>query len=176
TVAPQTLTLSNSGNDALAIGSISLPFGFTQTNTCGASLPAGSTCAIGVTFAPSTGGAYGGTITINTDAADSPHQVTVEGKAQGPKLSLSATTLDFGPVAINTTSSVRTLTLTNDGLTPMTFNQATFLTFFSSPRNTCTGPIAPAASCTVDIEFRPTTATSYSEAAWLNTNAPGSPH
>src|SRR6266542_1908610 len=176
TVPPQTLTLSNSGNDALAIGGISLPGGFTQANNCGNSLAAAATCSIAVTFSAATDGTYGGVISITTDAPGSPHQPTVEGKAQGPKLTLSATTLDFGPVAVNTTSAARTLTLTNDGLSPLTFSQATFLTFFSSPRNTCSSAIVPGASCTVDIEFKPTTATSYSESAWIVTNAPGSPH
>jgi Abnormal spindle-like microcephaly-assoc'd, ASPM-SPD-2-Hydin len=174
--APQTLTLSNSGNESLSIVGISLPTGFSEADTCAKSLAAGASCSISVTFAAPTDGAYGGLISVTTDAPGSPHQVTVEGKAQGPKLTLSAMTLDFGPVAVNTTSAAKTLTLKNDGLTPLTFNQATFLTFFSSPRNTCSAPLVPGASCTLDIEFHPTTATSYSETAWIVTNAPGSPN
>jgi hypothetical protein len=177
TTASRTISVSNIGNDVLTIGAISVPTGFTRSTNCGSSLGVAATCNVVVTFAPpANGGTFGGVINISTDSPGSPHQVTVEAVAQGPKLRLSATTLDFGPVAVSTTSPAQSLTLTNDGLTTLTFTSMTFLTDFASPANTCGSGIAPSASCTVDITFQPLKASAYAESAWLSTNAPGSPH
>ena len=50
TSAPQTVTLQNTGNAAMAISSIAVSSPFGQTNNCGSSLAVGASCAINVTF------------------------------------------------------------------------------------------------------------------------------
>ena len=50
--ASQSITVSNSGTAALAIGGIATTGDFGQTNNCGTTLAAGSSCNINVTFTP----------------------------------------------------------------------------------------------------------------------------
>jgi hypothetical protein len=65
-----TLTLSNPGGATLTINSYtftgSTPADFTQTHTCGATLAAGATCAITVTYQPKAAGARSATLTVST--------------------------------------------------------------------------------------------------------------
>src|SRR5207248_2005915 len=67
--AAQTVTLSNTGNAALAITGIAATGDFAQTTTCGASLAAGANCAISVTFTPTAIGTRTGAVTISDNAA-----------------------------------------------------------------------------------------------------------
>ena len=77
----QTVTLQNTGTATLSISSIvaSGSPAFTQTNNCGASLAAGLTCSIQVSFAPLATGTASGVITITDNAATSPQTVPLSG-------------------------------------------------------------------------------------------------
>ena len=80
--APQSVTLTNTGNATLSITSISAGGDFAQTNTCGSSLAASGSCAISVTFTPSATGQRTGTIAIADNASGSPHSVGLSGTGQ----------------------------------------------------------------------------------------------
>ncbi|MCH7224496.1 S8 family serine peptidase [Haloferula sp. A504] len=60
------LLIRNLGNDDLSISSISYPTGFSGS-TSGAVIPPGGSINRTVTFAPSTGGAYSGNVTVFSD-------------------------------------------------------------------------------------------------------------
>jgi len=77
----QTNTLTNGGTVALSITSIVAAGDFTQTNDCGASLAAGTSCSITVTFTPTARGPRPGTLTVTDNAADSPQVATLGGSA-----------------------------------------------------------------------------------------------
>ena len=76
--APQTLTVNNTSTVAALIASITATGDFAITHNCGVLLPAAS-CAINVTFAPTSGGSRMGTITVIDDALASPQQIAVNG-------------------------------------------------------------------------------------------------
>ena len=61
----QTVKLTNSGNAALTITSITVSSGFVETSTCPSSLKAKQKCLISVTFSPTTAGNITGSLTIN---------------------------------------------------------------------------------------------------------------
>ena len=85
TSAPQTVTLSNSGSTAVSISGITRSGDFAQaSNTCGTTLAAGGTCAVGVTFTPTVAGTRNGSLTITDSAAGSPHTVALSGTGQSP--------------------------------------------------------------------------------------------
>ena len=65
--APQTVTLTNTGSAAIGVSNVAATANFQHTNTCPASLPAGDTCTISVSFAPTTGGATAGAALATTD-------------------------------------------------------------------------------------------------------------
>jgi Abnormal spindle-like microcephaly-assoc'd, ASPM-SPD-2-Hydin/Beta-propeller repeat len=79
--ASQAVTLTNSGNASLTVGSISATGGFSTTNNCGTSLGAGLSCTINVTFTPSATGSRNGTLTVADNASGSPQQVALSGSA-----------------------------------------------------------------------------------------------
>jgi hypothetical protein len=86
TSAARTVTLTNSGNAALAIHSIGLSGpnsgDFHQQNTCPSSsstLAAGASCTINVTFTPTAEGSRSASLAITDNASGSPQSVTLSG-------------------------------------------------------------------------------------------------
>ena len=86
TSSPQTVTLKNSGTALLTISSISItganPSDFAQTNNCPVSpntLAVGSSCIINVAFTPPVTGSRSASVSINDNAAGSPHLVALSG-------------------------------------------------------------------------------------------------
>jgi hypothetical protein len=62
---PQTVTFTNVGGAAIALGTASISTSFLiESNGCGSSLGPGNACAIAVVFAPSGGGSPSGTLTL----------------------------------------------------------------------------------------------------------------
>jgi hypothetical protein len=85
TSASQPVTLSNTGSAALTIASIATTGYFGQTNNCGGSVAAGSSCTINVTFTPNTAGPFTGTLTISDNSnmeARSTQSVSLSGNGQ----------------------------------------------------------------------------------------------
>lgn len=89
TSPPARVTITNTGASSLAIGSVSISDSqFAQSNDC-SSLSPGASCMIVVTFSPvSTSGplnstvSVSGTLTITSNAAGSPHTVSLAGTAE----------------------------------------------------------------------------------------------
>lgn len=79
TTKPQSTTLSNTGTAALAINSIVASGDYAQTNNCPASLGAGSSCTINVTFTPTYSGTRAGWVTVNLTDPASLATVTLTG-------------------------------------------------------------------------------------------------
>jgi hypothetical protein len=109
TSSAQTVTISNPGTSAAPVSSVSVTGPFSQTNTCGTSIAAGGTCTVSVKFAPTSGGALTGALTIATSAPGGPITVALAGTgvtsttnlAQGQPATASSSTQSF--VASNAT-------------------------------------------------------------------------
>ena len=85
TSLPQTVTLSSTGRALLVINGIAVPTGFGLLNTtCGASLDPAASCTISVTFTPTDASAYGGNLTIDTNAGIQTVALSGTGVVQGP--------------------------------------------------------------------------------------------
>jgi phospholipase C len=76
---PQLVTLTNTSNAHLNIGSIVSNGDFAQTNTCGNGLDAGAKCTISVTFTPTKQGNRTGDVTVSFEDLSSPYGVTLSG-------------------------------------------------------------------------------------------------
>jgi fibronectin type 3 domain-containing protein len=91
TSAPMPISVTNKGNVALAITSVTITGpqsgDFAQTNNCGSPVAAGSSCTINVTFTPITGGSRAATATITDNAPGSPHTVPLAGTGSGLAIS-----------------------------------------------------------------------------------------
>jgi hypothetical protein len=86
TSTAQVVTLTNGLRTTLAITSIAAAGDFAETNTCGISVPAGSTCNISVAFKPSATGSRMGTLTVTDSAGNSPQVASLSGTGSAPIL------------------------------------------------------------------------------------------
>ncbi len=179
----QTVTLKNSGTAPLALTSIVMagtnPTSFVEFGTCGTSLAAGASCSLYVGFKPASAAALSGILTVTDNAAGSPHKVTVTGTGTvAPTLKLSATAINFPTTLHATTSAAQTITLTNSGATTMTLNSITLTgtnpTNFAE-LNTCGATLAPAATCSVFVAFKPAAVAAYKATLSIADNGAASP-
>ena len=77
--AAQVITVQNNGTVQLTLGVIAVSGPFTQTNNCPASLAPGQSCTIWVVYTPTGAGAQSGSVTIPSNAPNSPRVVILNG-------------------------------------------------------------------------------------------------
>jgi hypothetical protein len=187
TSAAQSVTLTNTGNAALTIASITLTGAnsgdFAQTNTCPVSpttLAAGSNCSINVTFKPTATGTRNASVTITDNAANNPQSVALTGTGVAPVVSLSPASLSFGNQSVGTSSAAQNVTLSNTGNAALTITSIVITGTNSgdfSETNTC--PASPAtlaagANCTISVTFKPTATGNRAASISITDNASGS--
>jgi predicted dienelactone hydrolase len=80
TSTPQPTALTNTGSSSLSITSITPSATFAQTNNCGTSVAAGTSCTINITFHPTVDGTVNGNLTIVDSSADGQQVVTLSGR------------------------------------------------------------------------------------------------
>ncbi len=192
TSAAQTVTFSNTGIAPITIASSALggPNAAETAiagDTCtGTTLAVGATCTVGVSFAPTATGVRNAALTLTHDGANSPFSVPLAGTggAAGGTAAISfvPTAVAFGPQHVNTTSAVQTVTVSNAGGTnPLSVGTVALggpgAAHYAIVGETCTAaPIAPGATCTVDVAFTPTTAGAKAATIVVTDNAPGGTH
>jgi hypothetical protein len=95
TSAVSTVTLTNNENVTLhfvSIAASAASAGFAvASNTCGASIAAGASCTVGVTFSPRAPGAVAGSLTFTDDAGNSPQIVKLSGTGVAPPVTVRVT-------------------------------------------------------------------------------------
>ena len=157
TAAAQIVTLNNSGSAALAITSATTSAQFAiSANTCGASLPANSTCTYSVTFTPTAAGTQTGSLTI-VDAVGT-QTVSLSGTGTAPQASLTSS-ITFPSTNVGATAAAMTLTLTNAGNAALAITNTAFSgSQFALTANTCNASLAANSSCTYTFTFTPSAA------------------
>jgi hypothetical protein len=179
TSAAQVATLTNERNTPLNIPNISASGDFAQTNTCGASLGAGLTCTISVTFSPTAPLNRIGSVTLTDDASNSPQTLALSGIGVGPAVTVGGGSL--GGQLVGTSSTAQALSLTNSGNAPLTISGIAISGTNSSDfaqTNTC--PSSPAtlaanANCTISVTFTPGAAGNRIASITVTDNVPASP-
>ena len=130
TAATQSLTLTSSGTSPVTVSSAAITgAGFSIVG--GSSLPVTlnptQTLTLQVQFDPTALGTASGQLTITSDSSTgSTAQVTLGGTgtaAPVPQLTVSAGSLSFGNVTVNT-AATQSLTLTSTGTAPVTVSSA----------------------------------------------------
>ena len=184
TSASDQITLTNTGNAVLAIDSITITgtnaSEFNQTNGCSASLAAGASCTINVTFSPAATGTATAAVNFADNAAGTPQTVPLTGvgaQSGAPAVSLSPATLNFSGQVVGSPTSQQT-TLTNTGTAVLDINSIAITGADSeefAQTNTCGESLAANVSCTITVTFTPTTVGSATANVSINDNAAGSP-
>src|SRR5437870_1673809 len=188
TSAPMTVTLTNTGAAALTINSFAASGDFAATSTGASACPtspatlaAGGTCTINVTFTPTASGARTGTLSLADDAGGSPQMFSLSGNGTAPGVGLAPTSLGFGNQPLATTSTPMTVTLTNTGTAALTINSfAASGDFAATSTGASACPTSPAtlaagANCTINVTFTPTASGARTGTLSVTDNAGGSP-
>ncbi len=159
--APKTIsaTLSNAGGSSVTLSQANLTgVGFTVSGlNLPATLAAGQSAALSVTFTPQSGGSASGSLSIVSDASNAslaiPLTATV---ATAGVLSASDSSLDFSSVQMGSTNTLSE-TLTNSGGTSVTVTQANVTgTGFKVTGLTLPLTLSPGQSFTFGAVFAPT--------------------
>lgn len=162
TTAPQTITLTNSSDTAVTFAGISLsganPADFAFTSNCATSIAAGAKCSVSVTFSPGATGARSASLSFNDNAIGAPQSVSLTGSGT-VSVSLSPTSLTFGPQTAGTQSAPQTISISNASTVALSLSSV----WLSGPNgadflmtDTCGSTLAAGATCSISISFLPT--------------------
>src|SRR6202042_1937096 len=101
-------------------------------------------------------GAASGTLTVTSDASNSPVSVSLSGTGMQPALTISPASLNFRNVVVGQTSA-QTVTVTNSGNAGLTMNLATLSgTGFGMSGPSLPTTIAAGADLQFSVTFAPT--------------------
>jgi hypothetical protein len=175
TSTAQTVTLTNSGNEALNVSFT--PSGpFAETDNCDGSVAAGSSCTISVTFTPTTFGAQTGSIALTDNATGGSQTISLSGTGLGAGASLSPASLTFGNQNVGATGTAQTVTLTNSGNLPLNLsNIAVSGSFALQATTTCStsAPVAANGTCVLSVTFTATASGTQTGSITLTDDATG---
>lgn len=164
----QSITLSNNGTAALALGTVSLSGTnaslFAEATTCGSTLAIGSSCTFTVSFSPQSAGSYAAKLNVPSNDSTAPQSIALTATVLAPKVSTSSSSLDFGSQATHGSSS-QTMTLTNSGAGQLTLGAISITganANFFSDSTTCGTSLAVGASCSITVGFSPLVPGTYS--------------
>jgi FtsP/CotA-like multicopper oxidase with cupredoxin domain len=189
TSAPQAITVSNTGVGLMRITGISLGGAnvarFGLTHNCpigGTGLVAGAVCTINVTFTPNSNPANRtALVRVNVAAPAVSGTVSLTGTTTLATVGLSSTAVAFGNVAINTTSTPQTVTLTNTGAVPLVITNITLgganPARFAQSSNCPIGGagLSAGSNCSITVTFHPTRTGARSATVTIRDNGTGSP-
>ena len=190
--APQTVTLTNTGDTAMFVGDVSVEGpGFEMTDGCsGAELheagnqtpPPGTvaSCTVVIVFTATNPGEVHGVLTFPTGPISGPATVALTGVGNGPRAVVDPPQGRTFSAPAGTTSAAQRVTLRNTGNEPLTdINAALIGTNFAVVRDQCTGTTlattGSASDCLVDVTFSPAAASGYGATLRFTSNDPVRP-
>lgn len=175
----QSITLTSSGTAPLNLSQASISgSAFTMSGLAvPVNLAVGQTATLVVKFAPQQAGNATGSISLVSDALNSPALISLSGTGTAASLQLSVTpsSLSFGNVAVGATG-VQTATLTNTGNSSVSIAQIAvsgggFSTTGTMPPSTLTA----GQTATLSIAFSPTSVSNFTGTVSVESNATNSP-
>jgi hypothetical protein len=150
--ATQSVTISNTGNTAVAIQSITMAGEFLQANNCPASLSAQASCQVQLSFKPSGANTRSGSLSILTSLSSTPTKVTLSGI--GTYVKLTPLSLAFASRSVGSTSPSQNVTFTNTRSSALKITAISISSNFLQDNN-CGTQVGAKASCTLNVRFRP---------------------
>jgi hypothetical protein len=180
TNSTQVITLKNTGNASAIISQfIANGIGFSTSNLAVPyTLASGASVTLQVTFSPSSAIAYSGSLTVGSNAPNSPLLVPLAGTGipiPQAQLSPNPASVNFGSVAVGSTAT-KTIALTNTGNASATISQINVNgTGFAAAGLTLPYALAAGATASFQVAFSPNAAGAYNATAVLVSTAGNSP-
>lgn len=171
----QSITLTNSGVVPLTFSGATASGKFTVSTSCPPSLAVGSSCTLTVQYQPATA-SDNGSLSIATGDPSSPIIVALSGSS-GSSSTTSAPALVLSPSTLaqfTTANSLQTIKLTNSGTAPLLISGSIATGSFTLT-NSCPPSLNPGASCSILLEYKPTTTASENSLLVITSNDPASP-
>src|SRR5271170_7872312 len=175
----QTIRLSNTGDGSVTISRVSVSG--TGFKIAGLTVPAviasGKSAVFNVVFAPTSPGSMTGSVSLVSDAPNSPLTIPLDGSGVAATFLLGANpaSLNFGKVNVDSITSLN-LTLTNLGNSNVTISQLGISGAGFSKSSVAAGTtLAPDQSTTLKVEFAPASAGSANGDVFITSNAVHSP-
>lgn len=179
----QTLTVTNAGSASLTFGTLTISgadpsdFAISSDSCSKATLGAHKSCALNLTFTPSTTGSLTAALSFSTNPASFVPSVQLTGQGQPVTgtLVLLPQSLTFPDTPVREVSARQPATLTNVASTPFTVGYIQALGAFAQTNN-CGSSLAAGKSCVINVTFRPAAPIYYSDGslAIFGTNLGGS--
>lgn len=173
TSSPQGVAVTNTGNQDLLL-SIGVGANFAETNNCGSAVAPGANCTIEVSFSPTTTGNITGDLTLRDNASGSPQTLALSGAGGLPIVSLTTTSLTFGPQVVGTTSAAQQVKLSNTGVVSLSISNITTTGDFAETDN-CGTSVPAGGSCSISVAFTPTAAGARTGSVRIADDASDSP-
>jgi hypothetical protein len=180
TSAPANLTVTNSSGTAVTVSSVtsSSAAEFPVTTNC-ATVAAGASCTITVSFKPTAANARTSTITVTSDGIGSPQAINASGTGLAvttPGQLTMATTLTFATQTVGTTSAPSNIVVTNTGGTAVVVSSivSSAPAEFAVSNTGCT-TVNAGATCTISVTFAPAAAGARAATITVTSNGGGSP-
>ena len=156
--APQTITVTNTGNAPLTVSMVATTGDFNETDNCASvSIAVNSTCTIYVSFLPTATGARSGLLTVYGNVSGGQATAALSGTG-GPAAAIVLTpiTLAFPATTINATSPAQNIAISNTGGTALGLQASSAIgPDFKITANTCVSRLGAGVGCTVSIAFTP---------------------
>ncbi len=182
----QILTVANTGAVPLEIASSDVTgpdageFQIIYDACGGSTLPVAGTCEVWYTFWPTSAGTKSAQVDVVSDAEGSPHIVPISATGTVPEVAADPT-VTFADQEVGSTSSAKTITVSNTGGAPLevfdTSLSGTDSNSFAITSQTCTAATVPAGgTCEVNLTFTPSTAGPKSADLTVVSDAANSPN
>jgi Beta-propeller repeat len=157
-----------------SITGISTSTEFSETNTCTGSLAPHVGCRVLVTYSPATNEVATGTLTVGGLGPGGSQNVSLNGNGFiVSSLAVSPIPLDLYADA-DETPRTGVITIANTGSSTVKLTAFKIASPFSQSNN-CHGSLAPAASCSVTITFKPTQVGVFNATLSITNSGPNSP-
>ena len=154
--APQTITLTNTGNVTLHVTSVTATPDFGVQSNCSILVP-GAVCTVAVSAMPQSQGVHLASLQIASDATTSLEFVSLIANAATTPISMSPNSLDFGSV-LNGNALTLPMQVSNTSGAPVIITAigttGDYAAVSSCPASGIS--LASNAGCTISVTFRPT--------------------
>ncbi len=173
--ATRQVVIQNTGNAPMTVASVTATAPFSVTNfTANTAVAAGGSTSFTLRFLPTTIGPHTGTVTVTSNAPNSPHTLTAQGNGTQPQLVLAPGSITFPDVLVGGMSAPVTFSIGNTGIGSLNLVAPTVTGPFTT--TLAAGTVPQGASQNFTVRFQPTAPGPITGQISIPSDSTGSPN